>query len=86
MPRLSLGWSIQTKNSGILVSFMALGSRENAYPNDLWGSHVRNSFLYDPVDCYLGFVLREGAGASSRTLQAIWPHKFDAEAAIYAVV
>lgn len=36
----------------------------------------------DPVGCYVGHDPSGGAGASSRSLQAAWPHKIHVEGKI----
>lgn len=45
-------------------------------------SHQELHFTCDSARCCLGHALKGGARASSRKLQAAWPHERDANAAV----
>lgn len=47
------------------------------------GGVISGTYIYcDPVGCYLGHALKGRAGVSSRPVQATWPHKINAKAAV----
>ena len=41
-----------------------------------------HQLTFNSVGCFLGHVLEGGANVSTRSLQAVWPHKMDAKTAI----
>ena len=61
----------------------ALGNRGQCLSQGQLGESYQELNVYcDPVGCYLGHALKGGAGVSSRPVQATWPQKINAKAAV----
>lgn len=60
----------------------AQGGRGHCCSKGLQGKPYQELTFAVTLDCCLGQVLMGLTGVSSRSLQATWPHRMDAEAAI----
>lgn len=93
VPGLSLNCSIQTKKGEVSVGSLrvlskghtgeGIGRQGRLFITKCPGEDNKELALTcDLLGCYIKHELQGGADVSSRPLQAAWPHKMGAEAAV----